>query len=848
MAAMAHMKKSIATIKHAGLLVALSLLVGVISFAVFKNALQGEFVYDDTYAIVHNPDLYSSQPWIDIFRHDFWGFPLESEKSHKSYRPLTTLTFRFQMRYAGDQADSQAANMMHMFNVLIHALNCGLLPALFCAFGFRLTESVLAALLFACHPVHVEAVASLVGRAELLAALTTILSLILWQLHWPSSLLFASSALLCKETATAVALPLCSCLELFQWMSGKASRPVLKILLPLVLMAALLAARLALHGGLQARPFIHPEANPGAFAADPITRVLTLHYYLFRHLRLLIWPWPLCCDWSYMSIASLASARDLRAMIPLWVIYGLPWCLFKLSREHGAAKGVHRGILISSLWLLMSLLPVSNLLFTVGFTVAERVLYIPSIGSSAILARFLLQLGRQGHSQGHWQGHRQGESLYRSALTANPRNEKLHDLLATRLQNSGGNLEEAIWHAEAAIKLNAGYWHAHATLGQLKLATGSKSLAIEHYKKALLLAERQQLDDVADAPKVRLNLAVMLQDVDVQSAEEHFRRLCTLPSSTQGMAMVIFGAFLESQARGNSSRLAEAATMYESALRAPTGAPESVAHLRLGSVLRKLAKLVGKEPTNPPLEATGAKPTKLQRAKLPERIVSSCSKDSLPLPSLRGSLYQASRCWSKLFRQRSCNLDLDLVRIPGLAPCREAPETFGAGRELLSCLWVAYTEGPSNSEEEFLLSTWQLPATDERSMHHFQQGLKTALAPNSEPLDPGARKWREALAVVGARLTLQGRMEEAKALLQDPRALLPKLATEQLKSGDASVALEAFQAVASLQESAQTHRGLAEAFERLGDKAAAMLHKERAAEFGRTHKSQQKCFLRARCV
>ena len=30
--------------------------------------------------------------------------------------------------------------------------------------------------------------------------------------------------------------------------------------------------------------------------------------------------------------------------------------------------------------------------------------------------------------------------------------------------------------------------------------------------------------------------------------------------------------------------------------------------------------------------------------------------------------------------------------------------------------------GPSNSEEEFLLSTWQLPATDERSMHHFQQG------------------------------------------------------------------------------------------------------------------------------
>jgi len=60
------------------------------------------------------------------------------------------------------------------------------------------------------------------------------------------------------------------------------------------------------------------------------------------------------------------------------------------------------------------------------------------------------------------------EGLYHSGLDANSRKEKLHDLLATRLQNSGGNLQEASRHAEIATSLNPAYWHAHATRGQLR--------------------------------------------------------------------------------------------------------------------------------------------------------------------------------------------------------------------------------------------------------------------------------------------------------------------------------------------------------------------------------------------
>ena len=96
------------------------------------------------------------------------------------------------------------------------------------------------------------------------------------------------------------------------------------------------------------------------------TRFLTLHYYLFRrclfdtavssdlrlgdgrmsicdfsnwhrvpwrHLRLLVWPWPLCCDWSHQSIPLLTSLADLRAAWPFWVIYGCPLCLLKIGRN-----------------------------------------------------------------------------------------------------------------------------------------------------------------------------------------------------------------------------------------------------------------------------------------------------------------------------------------------------------------------------------------------------------------------------------------------------------------------------------------------------------------------------------
>ena len=64
----------------------------LISYSTALNA-NCEFVHDDLVAIVRNPDVFNS-PIKDLLKNDFWGAPMHSIASHKSYRPFAVLTFR----------------------------------------------------------------------------------------------------------------------------------------------------------------------------------------------------------------------------------------------------------------------------------------------------------------------------------------------------------------------------------------------------------------------------------------------------------------------------------------------------------------------------------------------------------------------------------------------------------------------------------------------------------------------------------------------------------------------------------------------------------------------------------
>ena len=69
-------------------------IVFIISVLCFCVSYDGDLVFDDSEAIVGNKDLLPETPLSNLFVNDFWGKKLDSKTSHKSYRPLTVLSFR----------------------------------------------------------------------------------------------------------------------------------------------------------------------------------------------------------------------------------------------------------------------------------------------------------------------------------------------------------------------------------------------------------------------------------------------------------------------------------------------------------------------------------------------------------------------------------------------------------------------------------------------------------------------------------------------------------------------------------------------------------------------------------
>lgn len=180
-----------------------------------KKSLPNFFSYSlYSRAIKTNQDLLPETPWINIFYDDFWGTLLTHSGSHKSYRPLCTLSFRLNHAVGGLEPWGY-----HLVNVAIHGAVTGLFTSLARLLLGEGLWTLLAGLLFASHPIHTEAVAGIVGRADEGAALFFLLSLLcyirhcklrgragpFWQGVWlVGSLACAACSMLWKELGVTV--------------------------------------------------------------------------------------------------------------------------------------------------------------------------------------------------------------------------------------------------------------------------------------------------------------------------------------------------------------------------------------------------------------------------------------------------------------------------------------------------------------------------------------------------------------------------------------------------------------------------------------------------------------------
>lgn len=292
------------------------------------------------------------------------------------YRPLVLADFSL------DWSVSHHAFLFHLLNVVWHA---AIAVALALAARRRIGDAgaLVAGALFAVHPVHVEAVASVVGRAELLSTAGVLAAvgaaLLGDRLGW--SLLAWGAALLAKENA-AVA----PALVVLGWALGVAPRPPRRRLLAWAagwagVFAAYTALRFAvLHG------FAPHRVVAWVFTGlSPLEARLTGVSAWTDAARLLLVPLTLRVDYSPAERTAVTAALDPRFVAG--AACGLVWVLLVVWAWRRGWRDAAFGLG----WIGVAYLPVANLFFPSGVFVAERTLYLPSVGlayaAGAIVAR-----------------------------------------------------------------------------------------------------------------------------------------------------------------------------------------------------------------------------------------------------------------------------------------------------------------------------------------------------------------------------------------------------------------------------------------------------------------------------
>ena len=353
-------------------------LLGVLCFI---NTLSNDFVYDDRALVLDNPRIQSLTNWHAIWLSDWWQV-LEDDGGDSGgrdrlYRPLTLCSFAVNYALHGLSPVGY-----HLGNILLHGLACLLLWHAARRVLADAATASLATALFAVHPVHAEAVANIVGRAEILAAVFLLLGMLvllprdgvpsLGRTVAGAAAFFA--ALLAKETAVcfpAIALlvlylqPACRRQPVRWWLLRAAC-----LVPPLVIYFPLRYVALG-HQLIRSAP-VETLMNP-LIAALPADRVVGSATILGSYARLLLVPNRLSCDYG-LAVVNPAGGVTAATLMGFLTLAGLVVAMVGFVRRtpRWHVLAVLTAMLIASYALI------SNTVLLIGVSLAERLMYWPS--------------------------------------------------------------------------------------------------------------------------------------------------------------------------------------------------------------------------------------------------------------------------------------------------------------------------------------------------------------------------------------------------------------------------------------------------------------------------------------
>jgi protein O-mannosyl-transferase len=470
-----------------------------LALALYAVTLGGTYIYDDSFLIglddrVHHPKL-----WGQFWTHDYFNGAIDN-----LYRPLVSQSYGLQWWLHGDLPWA-----FHLVNLLLHAGVCALVAEL----GRRLVNwrvGLIAGLLFAAHPVHAEAVAGVVGRAELACAIGVVGALVLF-LKRPMTTGRALAifglcvvAVLSKEQGLLLPALLAALLPVRRAqvtvdMEPKTpvrrdpERQAMLLMFALVIWTVggvIVLREQVLHLKFEwDRGFLDVAMQP-MIQSPPLDRWLIPVALLGRYFQLLVMPVKLSVDYGLSVIGPTVSRDDPYLWLGAAAFAGWIACFcVSLARRKWIAA-------FSLVALALTYSMASNFVI-IAAIFGERLMYLPSVFFVilvamamvrlrprvwGILLAVLLVLGsiRTWTYVRRWNDR---DAFYEYSLIEQPKSLKIH-LLVAFADYEEGRLPEARKVMDDAIGIHPNYWELWKMRALIDIKADDWGRAVDDWKRA----------------------------------------------------------------------------------------------------------------------------------------------------------------------------------------------------------------------------------------------------------------------------------------------------------------------------------------------------------------------------
>jgi len=495
------------------------LLLAAVTIFMYQPAWNGGFIWDDDAYVTNNELLTAPDGLRRIW---FW---LDSPSQ---YFPPVYSTFRIEHALWGLNPSGY-----HWINLLLHVANALLVWR--ALVRLKVPGAWLAGAIFALHPVHVESVAWITERKNVLMGFFFLLTLLAWiafldertKRPWRFyGLALILYVLALSAKTTACTLP--AALLLILWLQKK---PINKRRLSQVVPFLILGIGMGLLAVWWER--YHQGTRGALFALGPIERILIASRAVWFYLSKLIWPSNLTFIYPKWNI-SPAHPLDYA-----WLLAGIALC----AVIYFARRYVGRGVEVAAAFFVAALSPVLGfiMLYTFRYTfVADHYQYLASIGPIALASAGVATLActfkrsrplilsaagcvtvtlalltwRQAAMYADI------EALWRTTLKENPECWMAHNNLGIALFQKG-DTDDAIAHYRTTLEMQPDFWDAEYNLGIALLSKGQVDEAIAHCSNAVRIAPND--------PDAQVALGnALLQKERIDDAIVHYQKALSM--------------------------------------------------------------------------------------------------------------------------------------------------------------------------------------------------------------------------------------------------------------------------------------------------------------------------------